>query len=110
MTNDSEEEDIIIGPFMNQDDIVGAELFGVKSGVRIRLDSTKDPFNKLKRGNTGTVAGFWTDDLKGSDGRRVWRMRVKWDTGSNLSLLHNVDRFSKIMSKEEEEGEEDDRK
>jgi|SRR5919112_1080662 hypothetical protein len=102
MTNDAAAEDIIIEPYLNQHDIVGAELFGVMRGDRIRLEHTKDPFTKLKPGALGTVQEFWTDDLKGADGGHVWRMRVKWDTGSNLNLLHNMDRFSKIMTKDEE--------
>jgi hypothetical protein len=108
MTNDAEEEeeDIITEPYMNQHDIVGAELFGVKRGDRIRLEHTKDPFTKLKPGALGTVQQFWTDDLRGADGRHVWRMRVKWDIGgSNLNLLHNVDRFSKIIMTKDQEGE-----
>jgi len=65
MTNYAEEEDIIIEPYMNQHDIVGAELFGVKRGDRIRLEHTKDSFTKLKPGALGTVQEFWTDDLRG---------------------------------------------
>jgi hypothetical protein len=91
-----DDANIIIGPYMSQHNIVGAELFGVKLGDKIRLEHTEDPFTKLKRGDTGIVKEFWTDDLKGPDGNNVWRMRVKWDTGSNLSLLHGIDRFSKI--------------
>jgi Domain of unknown function (DUF4314) len=105
MNEQKEEPDNNNGPYRNQqhDDIVGEEFFGgVKIGDRIRLDSTNDPFTKLKRGDIGTVVEFWTDDLKGSDGRYIWRMRVKWDTGSNLSLLHNVDKFTKIDMNEQE--------
>lgn len=93
---DPEEPDIVIGPYKNQHDIIGPELFGVKPGDRVRLNHSKDPFTKLKPGDCGTVQEFWTDDLKGSDGRYVWRMRVKWDSGSSLSLLFGVDKFSKI--------------
>jgi hypothetical protein len=104
-----EEPDNNIGPYRNQqhNDIVGEQFFGgVKIGNRIRLDSTKDPFTKLKRGDTGTVQEFWTDDLKGSDGRHIWRMRVKWDnTASNLTLLHNVDKFTKIEDMNEQKEE-----
>jgi Domain of unknown function (DUF4314) len=100
MTSEEEEEpqqDITIGTYMNQYDIVGAELFeGAKVGDRIRLVHSKDPFNKLKPGDTGTVQEFWTDDLKGSDGGHVWRMKVKWDNGSSLSLLAGTDKFTKI--------------
>lgn len=96
--NKEEEPEIIsIKPYMNQHDKVGAELFGVKRGDRIKLDYSKDPFTKLKPGDLGTVQGFWTDDLKGSDGLYVWRMKVKWDQGSSLSLLAEIDKFTKVI-------------
>jgi hypothetical protein len=98
MTNE-DPADIITGPLKHHQhhDIVGGEFFGVKRGDRIRLNSTKDPFTKVKPGDIGTVEEFWTDDLKGSDGRYVWRMRVKWDKGSSLCLLAGSDKFTKVI-------------
>lgn len=58
----------------------------VKSGDRIELEFTDDPYTKLKPGSQGTVNHI--DCMK--------TVHIKWDEGSNLGLIPEVDRFHVI--------------
>lgn len=55
-------------------------------GKRIRLISTKDPYTKLKKGDTGTIQFRFVN----SD--RI-AIVTKWDSGSNLSVIEGVDEY-----------------
>jgi hypothetical protein len=57
-------------------------------GRRVRLIQTDDRYTKLKTGSMGTVTGFAIDTFFGDT-----TTHVKWDDGSNLSLLSSVDIF-----------------
>ena len=55
-------------------------------GKRIRLICTKDPYTKLKKGDTGTIQFRFVN----SD--RI-AIVTKWDSGSNLSVIEGVDEY-----------------
>jgi hypothetical protein len=55
--------------------------------VRIRLVHTYDPYTRLTAGDEGEVVGSFTDAF----GDRV--LNVKWDSGSNLSLIEGIDTY-----------------
>lgn len=58
-------------------------------GKRIRLLRMEDPYTKLKSGDEGTITGV--DDLN--------QIMVKWDSGSSLSLIPNVDEYEILESR-----------
>lgn len=64
-------------------------------GDRIRLDFTSDRYTRLTLGEFGTITGFWTDDLQ------IWRVDIRWDDGSNLSMIAGRDKFSKVKEGDE---------
>jgi hypothetical protein len=57
----------------------------VKPGDRVELVYTDDPYTRLRKGDQGVV-------------RKVVSTTVfiKWDDGSNLSLLEGEDRWKKV--------------
>ncbi|MBE27605.1 MAG: DUF4314 domain-containing protein [Euryarchaeota archaeon] len=57
----------------------------MNKGDRIRLIKSDDPWTKLKCGDEGTVRRI-TDDT----------ISVKWDSGSNLSLLIGEDFWEEL--------------
>jgi hypothetical protein len=69
----------------------------LKKGNKIRLIYTSDPYAaKLRPGDAGIVREIWEDDLKREDGTKIKRIAVRWNNGSNLSLLDGIDAFSKV--------------
>jgi len=60
---------------------------GVQAGNRIRLDWTDDEYTRLQPGSEGVVTGV-------RDHEPYPQIHVKWDEGSNLSLIPGVDRFT----------------
>jgi hypothetical protein len=59
-------------------------------GTRLALIAMEDPYATLKAGNRCTVRGV--DD--------AGQILCKWDTGSVLSLIPNVDSFRKLTRRE----------
>ena len=61
-----------------------------KSGVKIELVHTNDPFTELTAGATGVI-----ELVKKNNGieDQVW---VKWDNGSDLMLLVGKDHFMEV--------------
>lgn len=57
-------------------------------GKRVRLIRMEDPYTNLKKGDEGTILG--EDDLN--------HILVKWDNGSNLNLIKDVDEYKIIES------------
>ena len=55
-------------------------------GKRVRLIRCDDPYTKLGYGDLGTVT--FIDDLGTVD--------VRWDSGSRLGLIPNVDRWEYV--------------
>lgn len=55
---------------------------------RIRLDYTNDEYTHLRPGAEGTVTGVTVGEFA--------QVRVRWDDGSNLSLLPDIDRYTVI--------------
>jgi len=55
----------------------------VRPGARVRLTQMDDPYTKLRKGDEGTID--YVDD--------AGVIHVKWDNGSNLGLLEDVDEF-----------------
>ena len=51
-------------------------------GKRIRLIRCLDPFTKLRRGSLGTITRV-----------EPFTISVKWDDGSSLSLLPDIDEW-----------------
>lgn len=58
-------------------------------GKRVRLLRMEDPYTKLKSGDEGVVTGV--DDLN--------QIMVKWDDGSSLSLIPNIDEYEILESR-----------
>jgi len=50
-------------------------------GKRVKLMFTSDPYTQLKRGDEGIITKIRTDHI----GDEV--VSIKWDSGSNLSLI-----------------------
>ena len=59
-------------------------------GTRLELIGMDDPYATLKAGDRATVTGV--DD--------AGHIMCKWDAGSGLSLIPNVDSFRKLTTKE----------
>jgi Domain of unknown function (DUF4314) len=59
----------------------------MKRGDRVRLVYCQDPYTKLKAGDIGTFQRYWTDDT------HITRASIKWDSGSNLSMIEGLDVF-----------------
>lgn len=57
-----------------------------KNGMRVELISMDDPYSKLVPGDQGTID--FVDD--------IGTVHVKWDKGSCLGLIPNVDEFKII--------------
>jgi hypothetical protein len=57
------------------------------AGSRIELISMDDPWTNLKPGDLGTVVGV--DD--------AGQIMMKWDRGSNLSLIPGEDEFRRVF-------------
>ena len=55
-------------------------------GTRLELIAMDDPYTALKTGDRGTV-GFVDD---------AGQIGMAWDSGSQLSLIPNVDSFRKV--------------
>lgn len=55
-------------------------------GSRIKLIKMDDPFSKLEKSDEGTV--MFIDDML--------NIHVKWDRGSSLALLPEVDLFEAV--------------
>ena len=59
-------------------------------GTKIELEYTDDPFTNLKSGDTGVVTKYngtpWG-----------WQLGVKWDNGSSLQLIPDLDKW-KLLS------------
>ena len=55
-------------------------------GTRLELIAMDDPYSTLRAGDRGTV-GFVDD---------AGQIGVAWDSGSQLSLIPNVDSFRKV--------------
>ncbi len=55
-------------------------------GTKIKLDYTDDPYTNLKSGDTGVVTKYngtpWG-----------WQLGVKWDNGSSLQLIPDIDKW-----------------
>ena len=67
-------------------------------GKRIELEYTSDAYTNLKPGDQGTVWGV--DDI-GS-------LMIKWDSGSNLSMIPGEDRVRIVKeAKQDQENESD---
>jgi hypothetical protein len=73
-------------------------LSRVLEGRRIELIHTTDPYTKLEKGDMGTIKWERLDELWGDD-----VISVRWDSGSNLSLIRGKDSF-KILPEVEEIG------
>jgi hypothetical protein len=58
-------------------------------GKRVRLIRMEDPYTKLKSGDEGLVTGV--DDLS--------QIMVKWDDGSSLSLIPDLDEYEILESR-----------
>ena len=59
----------------------------IKIGDRVELISWKDTMSKATSGSQGTVVEIDSNqDL-------IW---VQWDTGENLALLKDIDKFKKV--------------
>jgi len=50
-----------------------------------------DSFTKLRKGAQGTYLFSWKDALFESEG--IIKHKIKWDNGSNLTLLGGIDKF-----------------
>lgn len=59
------------------------------TGKRVMLVRMEDPYTNLKSGDEGTING--TDDMG--------HILVKWDNGSSLSLLPEIDEYEILESK-----------
>ncbi len=59
------------------------------SGKRVMLVRMEDPYTQLKSGDEGTIKGV--DDMG--------NILVKWDNGSSLSLLPEIDEYEILESK-----------
>ena len=59
--------------------------------IRIRLGRTSDPYTSLTDGSLGTKVGEYIDPW----GSRT--VRVKWDNGSNLSLIEGEDSWTEFV-------------
>ena len=71
--------------------------YGHYVGKRIELVHTDDPYTKLKPGDKGTVTGVWAQDMSGWRGYKVdYLLNVKWDSGSNLSMVIGRDQVKII--------------
>jgi hypothetical protein len=57
-----------------------------QSGTRVKLDFMDDPYDSITPGTEGTVTSI--DDMG--------TVHVRWDNGSGLGLVFNVDKFHKI--------------
>lgn len=62
-------------------------LTGFKPGQRVKLVKTDDRYTKLNPGDTGSVLYLW----RNLDSVMI---EVKWDSGSNLSMIWGVDRIT----------------
>lgn len=61
-------------------------------GKRVELVFTDDKYTKLRPGSKGTVYGRYT--VKDHKGRMLQDvLDVKWDNGSNLSLIIGKDAY-----------------
>ena len=58
-------------------------------GKRVRLIRMENPYTKLKSGDEGLVTGV--DDLS--------QIMVKWDDGSSLSLIPDLDEYEILESR-----------
>lgn len=56
-----------------------------RAGQRVRLVFTDDEYTDLKPGDEGVIQGQ-------TDGAYP-QLHVRWDNGSNLSLIPHVDRY-----------------
>ena len=59
-------------------------------GTKIELEYTDDPFTKLKPGDTGVVTEY-------NETPWSWQLGVKWDNGSSLQLIPDLDKW-KVLS------------
>lgn len=57
----------------------------LQAGDRVRLIFTDDQFTRLRPGDEGTVTRC---DRTGT--------QVKWDSGSTLTMLHDIDRIETV--------------
>ena len=64
-------------------------------GTRVEMVRVDDPYTKVKSGTQGTV--MFVDS--------VGTIHVKWDDGSTLGLVHNVDKFRYIGKSKHKEVE-----
>lgn len=62
---------------------------GPRPGDTIVLDYTDDPYTQLKKGSKGIFEKY--------DG--LGQLRIRWENGSNLSLIPEVDKFHIIRKK-----------
>lgn len=59
------------------------------TGKRVELIRMEDPYTDLKPGSLGTIQG--KDDMG--------NIHVKWDNGSKLSLVPEIDEYKILESK-----------
>ena len=59
-------------------------------GTKIELDYTDDPFTNLKSADTGVVTKY-------NGTHWGWQLGVKWDNGSSLQLIPDIDKW-KVLS------------
>ena len=59
-------------------------------GTKIELEYTDDPFTNLKPGDTGVVTEY-------NETPWSWQLGVKWDNGSSLQLIPDLDKW-KVLS------------
>lgn len=62
------------------------------AGSRIELIEMEDPYAHPKAGDQGTVVGV--DDLG--------QILMRWDNGSTLSLIPEIDRFVRVTNRKDE--------
>lgn len=63
--------------------------------IRVRLAKTNDPYTDLTAGSLGTKTGEYIDPWGSSV------IRVKWDNGSNLSLIEGEDSWTEFILNEQ---------
>ena len=67
------------------------------AGKRVELIHTDDPYTRLSSGDKGTIKYSFPNLNENC-------IVIKWDSGSNLSLIEGKDTF-RILEKEEKENE-----
>ena len=68
------------------------QTYPARTGARVQLIHMDDPFSKLKEGDEGTISHI--DD--------TGTVHVKWDNGSSLGLIPEVDTYRVLNESENE--------